>query len=55
MAIARELNARYLCLYGSDRVRFDTTGVLEPIEPNDLNNERSASAHARCYRLIDRR
>lgn len=27
-AIARRLGARFLCLYGSDRVRFDTTGVL---------------------------
>jgi hypothetical protein len=53
MAIARELNARYLCLYGGDRVRFDTTGVLEPIGPIELNNERSA-IHSRgaCYRLI---
>jgi hypothetical protein len=40
MAIARELDARYLCLYGGDRVRFDTTGVLDPI---DLRPE------ARCY------
>jgi hypothetical protein len=40
MAIARELNARYLCLYGGDRVRFDTTGLLAPLhqEPD-----------SRCY------
>jgi len=29
--IARSLGASYLALYGSDRVRFDTTGVLEAI------------------------
>jgi hypothetical protein len=28
MAIARELNTRFLCLYGADRVRFDTAGLL---------------------------
>ncbi|PYQ01167.1 MAG: hypothetical protein DMF83_26325 [Acidobacteria bacterium] len=52
MEIARELNARYLCLYGADRVRFDTTGLLEPIDPS---NERSAASapqlddDGRCY------
>jgi hypothetical protein len=42
VAIARSLDARYLCLYGPDRVRFDTTGLLASIheEPD-----------ARCYRL----
>ena len=44
MAIARELGARYLCLYGGDRVRFETAGELEPI---DLRPE------ARCYRMRD--
>lgn len=29
--IAEALGARYLCLYGPDRVRFDTTGRLEPL------------------------
>jgi hypothetical protein len=43
MEIARELNTRYLCLYGGDRVRFDSTGVLEPI---DLRPQ------ARCYDMI---
>jgi hypothetical protein len=31
LAIARSLNARYLTLYGADRVRFDTAGLLVPI------------------------
>ena len=31
IAIARSLDARFLALYGQDRVRFDTAGVLEPI------------------------
>ena len=44
MAIARELGARYLCLYGGDRVRFETAGEFEPI---DLRPE------ARCYRMRD--
>ncbi len=44
MAIARELHARYLCLYGGDRVRFDAAGLLEPV---DLRPE------ARCYGLKD--
>jgi hypothetical protein len=42
IAIARSLDARYLCLYGPDRVRFDTTGLLEPIHEEP---------QARCYRL----
>lgn len=43
LAIARSLGASFLALYGSDRVRFDTTGVLEPIheEPG-----------ARVYRIL---
>jgi hypothetical protein len=31
MQIARSLGASYLALYGSDRVRFDTTGLLESV------------------------
>ena len=31
LAIARSMDARFLALYGGDRVRFDTTGVLEPV------------------------
>jgi hypothetical protein len=43
LAIARSLGASFLALYGSDRVRFDTTGVLEPVheEPG-----------ARVYRIV---
>jgi hypothetical protein len=43
MQIARELSAKDVCLYGPDRLRFDTGGLLEPIheEPD-----------ARCYRLV---
>jgi hypothetical protein len=42
VAIAHGLGARYLALYGADRVRFDTSGLLVPIheEPG-----------ARVYRL----
>lgn len=42
LAIARSLDARYLCLYGADRVRFDPARLLLPIyeEPG-----------ARVYRL----
>jgi hypothetical protein len=42
IAIARSLDARYLCLYGPDRVRFDTEGLLGPIHEEP---------QARCYRL----
>jgi len=40
--IAQELRARFLCLYGADRVRFDDRRLLDPVheEPG-----------ARCYRL----
>lgn len=31
MAIASSLEARFVALYGPDRLRFDTTGALEPI------------------------
>jgi len=31
LAIARSMGARFLALYGGDRVRFDTAGVLEPV------------------------
>ena len=34
-AIARALGARYLVLYGADRVRFDPAGVLVPIYEED--------------------
>ena len=43
LQIAGSLHASYLALYGNDRVRFDTTGLLEPIyeEPG-----------ARVYRIV---
>ena len=43
LAIARRLGASFLVLYDSDRVRFDTTSVLEPVyeEPG-----------ARVYRIV---
>ncbi len=43
LGIARTLSASFLALYGGDRVRFDTTGVLEPIHEEE---------GARVYRLI---
>jgi uncharacterized membrane protein len=42
--IAQRFGARYLCLYGPDRVRFDTSGLLAPIHEEPA---------ARCYRLLD--
>ncbi len=42
LSIARSLSARYLCLYGSDRVRFDPRGILEPLYEDDA---------ARAYRI----
>ncbi len=44
MQIARSLGASYLALYGSDRVRFDTTGLLEPIHEEDGAN---------VYRIVE--
>jgi hypothetical protein len=35
LAIARRLGAKFLALYGLDRVRFDTTGVLEPVHEEE--------------------
>ncbi len=42
MAIARELGARYVALYGRERLRFDTEGLLEPIHEEP---------EARVYRI----
>jgi hypothetical protein len=41
-AIVRELGARFVCLYGTDRVRFDLAALADPVheEPD-----------ARCYRF----
>jgi hypothetical protein len=42
LGIAERLGARYVCLYGRDRVRFATEGILEPI-----HDEPGAS----CWRI----
>jgi hypothetical protein len=42
LVIARSLDARYVCLYGPDRVRFDPAGRLFPIHEEE---------GARAYRL----
>jgi hypothetical protein len=44
MAIARGLGARYVALYGADRLRFDAAGLLVPVHEED---------GARVYRLAD--
>ncbi|MFN8095866.1 MAG: hypothetical protein U0599_27215 [Vicinamibacteria bacterium] len=43
LAIARSMDARFLALYGRDRVRFDTAGVLEPVFEEE---------GARVYRIV---
>jgi hypothetical protein len=43
MAIARSLDARFLALYDADRVRFDTTGLLDPVHEEE---------GARVYRIL---
>ena len=43
-AIARSLGARYVCLYGSDRLGFDTAGVMRPI---------FARENARVYEILE--
>ena len=43
LAIARSLGASFLALYGRDRVRFDTTGVLEPVHEEE---------GARVFRIV---
>lgn len=44
LTIARSLGASFLALYGSDKVRFDTTGVLESVHEE---------AGARVYRIVE--
>jgi hypothetical protein len=44
MAIARGLGARYVALYGGDRLRFDPVGRLDPVHEED---------GARVYRIRD--
>jgi hypothetical protein len=43
LAIAHSLGARFLALYGRDRVRFDTAGLLEPVHEEP---------EARVYRFV---
>jgi len=43
MGIARSLGASFLALYGRDRVRFETSGLLGPIYEED---------EARVYRIV---
>ncbi len=43
MTIARSLGAKFVALYGRDRVRFDPTGLLVPIYEED---------EARVYRIV---
>jgi hypothetical protein len=43
LVIARSLGARYLCLYGPDRIRFDGNGVLAPLHEEP---------EAHSYRLV---
>ena len=43
LGIARALGASFLALYGTDRVRFDPAGVLEPIHEEE---------GARVYRIL---
>jgi hypothetical protein len=40
--IAQSLGARFVCLYGPDRLRFDTASLLEPVH---------LEAEARCFRM----
>ena len=42
LAIARSLGARFVALYGRDRVRFDPGGLLEPVHEEE---------GARVYRI----
>jgi hypothetical protein len=44
LSAARALNARFLCLYDSERVRFDPSRLLSPI---------FQSPEARCYEFLD--
>jgi hypothetical protein len=44
LSAARALDARFLCLYDSDRIRFEPAGVLSPLYE---------SPEARCYKILD--
>jgi hypothetical protein len=43
LAIARSLGASFVALYGPDRLRFDTAGLLEPVYEEE---------EARVYRIV---
>ena len=43
LAIARRFRARYVCLYRTDRLRFDTAGLLLPLHEEE---------DARAYRIV---
>jgi hypothetical protein len=43
IGIARSLGARFLALYGPDRIRFDPTGRIEPVHEEE---------EARVYRIL---
>ena len=45
-SIAQSLGARFVCLYGRDRLRFDTASVLEPVH---------VEAEARCFLIAPER
>jgi hypothetical protein len=44
-AIAKSLGARFVCLYGSDRVNFEPAGVLRPVFDSE---------NARVYEILER-
>jgi hypothetical protein len=46
LGIAQGLGARFVCLYGPDRVRFDTAAFLEPVH---------VETGARCFRIVPER
>jgi hypothetical protein len=44
LEVARELNARYVCLFGEDDVDFPKAGVLRPVYEED---------NARVFEIVD--
>jgi hypothetical protein len=46
LAIARELDARFVCLYNGERLRFDPAGLLLPVHEEP---------EARCFRITEPR
>ena len=53
-ALAREFGARYLCLYGADRVRFDTAGAARAA-PRGGRRARLPDRHRRAAARAGRR